>query len=110
MPTTLEAAGLAPDAGRVLDGRSMLTPLRSGDWTGWRQRMLVEYPLGRWAMLIEGPTRYIDHYERGAEELYDLVDDPAQLRNDPSRVTAEHRARLAALRTASGLALREQEM
>ena len=31
MPTTLDVAGLDPDTGRDLDGRSMLEPLRSGD-------------------------------------------------------------------------------
>ena len=33
MPTTFDIAGLDPDAGRDLDGRSMLEPLRSGDWS-----------------------------------------------------------------------------
>ena len=42
MPTTLDVAGLDPDAGRDLDGRSMLEPLRSGDWSAWRRRLLVE--------------------------------------------------------------------
>ena len=37
MPTTLDIAGLDPDAGRDLDGRSLLPPLTSGDWTRWRR-------------------------------------------------------------------------
>jgi hypothetical protein len=33
MPTTLDIADLDPDTGRELDGRSMLEPLMSGDWS-----------------------------------------------------------------------------
>ena len=54
MPTTLDIAGLNPDAGRDLDGRSMFGPLTSGDWSRWRRRLLVENTNLGWAMLREG--------------------------------------------------------
>ncbi len=73
MPTTLDIAGLDPDAGRALDGRSMLDPLRSGDWAGWRQRLLVENPNLGWALVREGTTAYVDHHDRDEWELYDLA-------------------------------------
>ena len=49
MPTTLDIAGLDPDAGRDLDGRSLLAPLTTGDWAGWRKRLLIENPHLGWA-------------------------------------------------------------
>ena len=81
MPTTLEVAGLDPDDGRTLEGRSMLAPLRTGDWSGWRRRLLVENPHLGWALLREGPMVFVDHHDRGEHELYDLADDPHQLRS-----------------------------
>jgi len=109
MPTTLAVAGLDPDAGRDLDGRSMLDPLRSGDWSRWRRRLLVENTNLGWAMLREDSTSYVEHLDRGEWELYDLDDDPHQL---ASRVDADVRdwsARLSLLRQARGAALRALE-
>ena len=110
MPTTLEFAGVAPDAGRVLDGRSMLEPLRSGDWAGWRRRLLVEHPINGWAMLREGSTSFIDHHALGEQELYDLATDPYQLSSTVRDTdTTALTARLTAMRTASGRRLRKLE-
>ena len=114
MPTTLDIAGLDPDAVRDLDGRSMLPPLTSGDWSGWRRRLLVENPDLGWALLREGSKAFIQHDRNGEWELYDLDEDPHQLasrrnadvrelsesprsaaskpRHDPSRVRAVRRA------------------
>ena len=39
--------GLDPDAGRELDGRSMLAPLTAGDWSGWRPSWLSTWPTSR---------------------------------------------------------------
>ena len=61
MPSTLDVAGLDPDTGRALDGRSMLEPLKSGDWSAWRRRRLVENPNLGWALLREGSHAYIAH-------------------------------------------------
>ena len=110
MPTTLAIAGLDPDAGRVLDGRSMLAPLTTGDWAGWRRRLLVEHPRNGWAMLREGDTSFIDHDQLGEQELYDLAADPHQLRSTARETdTTDLTARLAAMRTAAGMGLRELE-
>jgi N-acetylglucosamine-6-sulfatase len=109
MPTALDIAGLDPDAGRVLDGRSMLPHLRTGDWSGWRRRLLVENPHRDWAMVREGSIAYIEHYGRDEWELYDLDDDPHQMssRNDAD-VTAWS-AKATGLRGARGAALRARE-
>ena len=110
MPTTLTIAGANPDAGRALDGRSMLEPLRSGDWSGWRRRLLVEHPAKGWAMLREGNLSFIDHHQRGEQELYDLAIDPHQLRSTARDTdTTALTARLNAMRTATGTRLRELE-
>ncbi len=117
MPTTLAAAGLDPDAGRALDGRSLLENLRSGDWSDWRRRLMSEEPREGWAMLREGDLAYIDYYSRSAEELYDLRQDPYQMRAIPAdrvgRATAERsraRSEITAMRTAGGTQLRALEM
>jgi len=79
MPTTLDIAGLDPDTGRDLDGRSMLDPLRSGDWSDWRRRLIIENTHLDWALLREGATAYVEHRDAGEWELYDLDADPHQL-------------------------------
>ena len=111
MPTTLQLAGLDPDAGRDLDGRSLLPHLSSGDWSGWRRRLLVENPNLGWAMLREGQMSFIHQYERGSQELYDLADDPYQMRSLHRQVdTGDYLERLEALRAASGRGLRALEV
>lgn len=117
MPTTLAVAGLDPDAGRALDGRSMLANLRSGDWTDWRRRLLAENPKQGWAQLREGDLSYIDYYSHSATELYDLSKDPHQMRAIPASASgraAAERARaqreVHALRRAAGLELRALEV
>ena len=110
MPTTLEAAGLDPDDVRTLEGRSMLAPLRTGDWSGWRRRLLVENPHLGWALLREGPMVFVDHHDRGEHELYDLADDPHQLRSLHREVdVTPYLDTLSALRTTSGRELRTLE-
>ena len=110
MPTTLDIAGLDPDAGRDLSGRSMLRPLRTGDWGRWRRRLLVENPHLGWAMLREGSTAYIEHYERGEWELYDLESDPHQLHSRQRADVTELSRRLTALRQSQGKELRAREV
>ena len=109
MPTTLDVAGLDPDAGRDLDGRSMLEPLRSGDWSAWRRRLLVENTNLDWAMIREGSRAYVEHHGTSEWELYDLASDPHQLTSlrdidvtDLSRTAGE-------LFRSQGLALRALE-
>ena len=110
MPTTLEAAGLEPDAGRALDGRSLLPHLRSGDWSSWRRRLLVENPNLGWALLREGQRAFIHQYQRGGRELYDLADDPYQMRSLHRQVdTDRYLETTNALRDAAGRQLRALE-
>ena len=109
MPTTLEIAGLDPDAGRELSGRSMLGPLRTGDWSTWRHRLLVENTFLDWAMLRQGPTAYIEHHERDEWELYDLATDPHQLVSRRDADVTQLSARVTQMRSARGRALRALE-
>ena len=88
----------------------MLRPLRTGDWGRWRRRLLVENPHLGWAMLREGSTAYIEHYERGEWELYDLESDPHQLHSRQRADVTELSRRLIALRQAQGKELRAREV
>lgn len=110
MPTTLDIADLDPDTERELSGRSVLRPLRTGDWRRWRRRLLVEHPYREWAMLREGNTAYIEHYTRGEWELYDLKSDPHQLNSRRGADVTEPSRRLALLRQAQGKELRAREV
>ncbi|MBZ5737313.1 sulfatase family protein [Nocardioides mangrovi] len=112
MPTTLALAGLDPDAGRALDGRSMLDGLRSGSWAGWRRRLYSENPKLGWSMLRQDSFAFIDWYaEGGAVELYDLDDDPYQMRSVAGEVDVTgYRDVTDALRDAAGRSLRALEV
>jgi len=110
MPTALDIAGLDPDAGRDLSGRSMLQPLRTGRWGRWRRRLLVENPDMGWAMLREGSTAYIEHYERDEWELYDLESDPHQLNSRRGADVSDEARKLKLLREARGKELRAREV
>lgn len=79
----------------------------------WRERLLVEHPGGGWAMVREGDAVYMD-FGGGDAELYDLSADPYQLESlhrDPERAgqIADLRAKLRALKGATGDALRTAE-
>jgi N-acetylglucosamine-6-sulfatase len=109
MPTTLDVAGLDPDAGRDLDGRSMLEPLRSGDWSAWRRRLIVENTNLDWALLREGSHAYIEHHGTGEWELYDLAHDPHQLASLRDADVSEWASKTGQLARSQGLALRALE-
>ena len=109
MPTTLDVAGLDPDAGRDLDGRSMLEPLRSGDWSAWRRRLIVENTNLEWALLREGSHAYIEHYGTGEWELYDLARDPHQLASLRDADVSEWARKTGQLARSQGVALRALE-
>ena len=109
MPTTLDVAGLDPDAGRDLDGRSMLGPLRSGDWSAWRRRLSVENTHLGWVLLREGSHVYIEHQRSGEWELYDLDRDPHQLDSLRGADVSEWARRTGQLSSSRGLALRALE-
>jgi len=69
----------------------------------------VEHPNANWAMLREGPTAYVDHYEADEFELYDLADDPYQMSSIADVDTTPLKVKLTALRGARGAALRQLE-
>jgi N-acetylglucosamine-6-sulfatase len=115
MPTTLAVAGVDPDAGGALDGRPMLVPLTSGDWTGWRRRLLVEHQGNGWSMLREGSHTYTCYHGLGEREMYDLSTDPAQMQNlygngQVPEPAALYHLRLKQMKVASGLDLRALEV
>ena len=109
MPTALHVAGLDPDAGRDLDGRSMLDPLRSGDWSVWRRRLVVENTNLGWALLREGSHAYIEHYGSGEWELYDLARDPHQLAGIRDADVTDWARRTGQFSASRGRALRALE-
>jgi arylsulfatase A-like enzyme len=115
-PTVLAAAGVPPDPGTPIDGRSLLQP-------GTRSRLLVEYHLHAlftgvptWASTRTATTQYTEYYAEDGQtvtfrEYYDLAADPWELRNllgdgDPSNDpnVASLSAQLAADRTCAGTA------
>lgn len=95
-PTALEAAGVAQDLERPMDGRPLITGAP-------RTRMLLEYfvemGVPTWASTVTAASQYVEYYANDGttirfRELYQLDADPYQLRNvlndgtrsnDPSR-------------------------
>ncbi len=80
-PTIAAAAGVElPDA----DGRSLL-PLLEGRPETWRRALLIEHMRGTNPIptycALRTPRHLFVSYETGERELYDLQDDPFQLRN-----------------------------
>ncbi|MGH2724695.1 MAG: sulfatase family protein [Actinomycetota bacterium] len=84
-PTVLEAAGVSPDPGKAMDGRSLFS-------SGLRERLLLEYwregkgKSPTWASTITTSFQYTEYYEDDGTtttfvEYYDLTADPWQLVN-----------------------------
>ena len=109
MPTTLDIADLDPDTGRELDGRSLLEPLRSGDWSSWRRRLIIENTNLDWSLLREGSHAYVEHHGTGEWELYDLERDPHQLASLHDADVSEWARKTGQLSGTQGLALRRLE-
>jgi len=88
-PTFLDLAGIVVPS--VIQGKSLL-PLfgqAQGQRVNWRESFVAEYFMEKssrsfpsWQMIREGNWKYI-HYPnlQGADELYDLASDPAEMRN-----------------------------
>ena len=89
LPTFLDAAGaeIPPN----LDGKSMLSLIR-GETDGWRAFIDLEHDVcydktNHWNALTDGRWKYIFHAYDGSEQLFDLQNDPGELKNlaaDPS--------------------------
>jgi hypothetical protein len=58
---------------RFRRGYSAMQPLRSGDWSAWRRRLLVANPNLEWTLVREGSHAYIEHHGTGEWELCDLA-------------------------------------
>jgi arylsulfatase A-like enzyme len=113
-PTILDAAGIQPDSGLQMDGRSLFAGAQ-------RDRLLLEYwpeASGRppmWASIITSTYQYVEYYGYDETtplyaEYYDLSTDPWQLTNflgdlDPSNDPGvpELSQRLSQDRTCSGV-------
>lgn len=74
-PTFLELANAVADI--EIDGRS-LVPLIENPSIGWRNGFLIETP--KYSAIRTDDYVYVHHYS-GADEIYDLKNDPYQLNN-----------------------------
>jgi len=105
-PTFVDLAGATPT--RTLDGRSMLATLQGGS-PGYDHYLIQAADMTHewwWRGVRSEPYVYI-RYDDGFEELYDRVNDPAELQNvasDPAyaSVRAEYAARLSRLENCTG--------
>ncbi len=82
LPTFLDAAGAPiPDH---LDGKSLLELVR-GNPKGWRPFIDLEHSMcynqDHWNALTDGKFKYIYYAYDGREQLFDLTNDPRELRN-----------------------------
>ena len=83
LPTFIEAAG-----GQVpeqMDGASLLK-LVDGREDGWRKYIDLEHSTcysddNYWCALTDGNIKYVWRFRTGEEELFDLINDPGELRN-----------------------------
>lgn len=83
LPTFLEAAGST--ASRPMDGRSLFTLLRD-QGAGWREWIDLEHnicysPANHWNALSDTRWKYIFHARDGEEQLFQLDEDPHELRD-----------------------------
>jgi len=81
LPTLLDAAGAAIP--RAVEGESLLGLARNSG-RPWRPWIDLEHdvcysPDNHWNALTDGDWKYIYHARSGAEQLFHLADDPAEL-------------------------------
>jgi arylsulfatase A-like enzyme len=101
VPTILDYTGAATT--RPLDGRSLL-PVITNTAAGWRDEVLLEKHMSSkyYGLRVPGWT-YVEH-ENGERELYDMANDPFQMRNVAGQAAfrqtqAQLAQRLSELRT-----------
>ena len=93
LPTLLDAARVTGHP--PLDGRSLL-PLIAGKTVDWRPWLDLEHgvcysPHNHWNALTDGREKYIYHAYDGAEQFFDLDQDPAELNDLTSDAAASAR-------------------
>ncbi|MBM3746186.1 MAG: arylsulfatase [Acidobacteria bacterium] len=103
LATFMEAASIQPR--ERLDGASLLALVR-GQTEGWRKWIDLEHDVcyhvsNHWNALTDGRIKYIYHAPDGAEQLFNLADDPHELKDlagDPAHEATlrEWRQRLVA--------------
>lgn len=100
--TIAELAGIEEGwpEGSPLDGRSLSpilfsSPAEPAEASGWRSSLLIEQAReygpehGAWEAVRTPEALYVEHTETGESELYDLADDPDQVKSlqaDPDRL------------------------
>ena len=83
LPTFLDAAGKTIP--KHLDGKSLLQLIR-GQTQDWRAYIDLEHDVcysqeNHWNALTDGRYKYIFHAYDGQEQLFDLVNDPGEIRD-----------------------------
>ena len=104
-PTLVEMCGLPEEAG--LEGESLARILKTGKSPGTSRSVLLPYDVPDSYAVINEAWRYI-RYRDGAEELYDVRNDPHEWDNRAADVTLQPikralRARAPATFAAAGL-------
>ena len=107
-PTIADIARVSP--GRIVDGVSLLGLMRAGTWAVDRDLLIESGPSRKPYQVFHGIRaaryQYVE-YGNGDRELYDLANDPHQLRNlaaEPANeeLVADLRERLEALKACAG--------
>ena len=111
LPTFLDAAS-APTP-ENLDGRSLLQ-LAGGKTEGWRTYIDMEHdvcysPLVHWNALTDGHMKYIFHAYDGSEQLFDLDNDPKELRDLAADAAHQDKLKLWRTRMEKHLEVRGEE-
>ncbi|MBE3096153.1 MAG: sulfatase-like hydrolase/transferase [Planctomycetes bacterium] len=105
LPTLCDYAGVAPPPG--LRGRSLRPPAEGRETPNWRDQVVAVCRRGTGHMVRTQRYKYASYGAEGGEQLFDLQQDPGEVRNlldDPSAkdVLADHRKRLADWRSETG--------
>ncbi len=110
MATFLDAAGALEPIADSLDGMSLLR-LADGKTEGWRPYIDMEHdicysPLVHWNALTDGHMKYIFHAHDGSEQLFDLDNDPQELKDLSSEAAHQDKLKLWRARMVKHLEVR----